>query len=261
MSNSNASNIIVAQGRIPHFQKDFPLILFWSQKSGCTSFAHWFFYQINELKTAFKYHSFIHNYEIYKAAPSYQSELIKALQTNQKKTYKLVRNPYYRAVSSFVAQIDPLGYQLPQWKPIKQFLYKNENSVKGFSFKQYLYYIQHIKKQQAYLDPHIDQQYIPGEEQFITSYIYLEKFDMTIRALEMKYNLKKSPLHILTKSWHHQSEKMSHKGNYADVDITDPLFPRLPTYKSFYDNECLQLVHCIFHQDFKMYKYSSVLGN
>ncbi|ANS51775.1 hypothetical protein BT246_64830 (plasmid) [Bacillus thuringiensis] len=76
---------------------------------------------------------------------------------------------------------------------------------------------------------------------------------MTIRALEMKYNL--------TKSWHHQSDKRSHEGNYADVDITDPLFPRLPTYKSFYANECLQLVHCIFHQDFKMYKYSSVLGN
>lgn len=168
MSNSNASNIIVAQGRIPHFQKDFPLILFWSQKSGCTSFAHWFFYQINELKTAFKYHSFIHNYEyeVYKAAPSYQSELIKALQTNQKRTYKLVRNPYYRAVSSFIAQIGPLGYQLPQWKPIKQFLYKNENSVTGFSFKQYLYYIQHIKKQQAYLD-HI-----------LINNIYLEKSNL-----------------------------------------------------------------------------------
>lgn len=263
MSNSNASNVIIAQGRIPHFQKDFPLILFWSQKSGCTSLAHWFFYQINELKTAFKYHSFIHNYEyeVYKAAPTYQSELIKALQTNQKKTYKLVRNPYYRAVSSFVAQIGPPEYQLPQWKPIKQFLYNNENSVKGFSFKQYLYYIQHVKKQQAYLDPHIDQQYIPGEEQCVTNYIYLEKFDMTIRALEMKYNLKKSPLHILTKSWHHQSEKMSHEGNYADVDITDPLFPRLPTYRSFYDSECVGLVHSIFHQDFKMYKYSSVLDN
>lgn len=84
---------------------------------------------------------------------------------------------------------------------------------------------------------------------------------MSIRALEMKYNLKKSPLHILTKSWHHQSEKMSQEGNYANVDITDPLFPRLPTYRSFYDSECAGLVHSIFHQDFKMYKYSSVLDN
>lgn len=81
---------------------------------------------------------------------------------------------------------------------------------------------------------------------------------MTICAIEMKYKLKKSPITILTKSWHHQSDKMAHEGNYADVDITDPLFPRLPTYKSFYDNECLGLVYSIFHQDFKIYKYPSV---
>ncbi|HFK1792859.1 TPA: hypothetical protein ACGXGE_005781, partial [Bacillus pacificus] len=33
--------------RVPLFNSNFPLILFWSQKSGCTSLAHWFFYQIN----------------------------------------------------------------------------------------------------------------------------------------------------------------------------------------------------------------------
>ncbi|PEC57548.1 RNA methyltransferase, partial [Bacillus wiedmannii] len=48
-------NFIYKQGRVPHFHKDFPLILFWSQKSGCTSLAHWFFYQINLFKEAIKY--------------------------------------------------------------------------------------------------------------------------------------------------------------------------------------------------------------
>ncbi|HFJ9467067.1 TPA: RNA methyltransferase, partial [Bacillus cereus] len=37
---------IINYGRVPHFNPNFPLILFWSQKSGCTSLAHWFFYQI-----------------------------------------------------------------------------------------------------------------------------------------------------------------------------------------------------------------------
>ena len=40
------------------------------------------------------------------------------------------------------------------------------------------------------VDPHFDQQYILGEEQFVTNYIYLEDFQSTIQALETKYNLK-----------------------------------------------------------------------
>ncbi|MGQ4706058.1 sulfotransferase family 2 domain-containing protein [Bacillus thuringiensis] len=260
---TNLTTLTTAQARIPHFQEDFPLILFWSQKSGCTSLALWFFYQINLLETALNNHSdlgYIHNYEytIYKAHPMYQKQLISALQTKQKNTYKLVRNPYKRAVSSFIFFIPFFEIQHPHWRPIKKFLYKNENGDKGFSFKQFLYYLLHNKETNIDVDPHYAQQYIPGEEQFVTNYIYLEKFNMTIRALEMKYNLQHSPLHTLIKSKHHQSDKMSYEGNYADIDITDPLFPKFPTYKSFYDKETLELVHSIYHQDFTTYKYSNV---
>ena len=77
----------------------------------------------------------------------------------------------------------------------------------------------------------------------------------------MKYNLKQAPLHILTNSKHHQSGKLLYEGNYADVDITDPLFPLFPTYQSFYDKETLELIHSIFYQDFKTYKYPKLLLN
>ncbi|MGQ0518212.1 sulfotransferase family 2 domain-containing protein, partial [Bacillus sp. D-CC] len=33
------SHIINAHSRTPHYHKKFPIILFWSQKSGCTSLA------------------------------------------------------------------------------------------------------------------------------------------------------------------------------------------------------------------------------
>lgn len=42
---------------------------------------------------------------------------------------------------------------------------------------------------------------------------------------------------------------MIYTGNFADADITDPLFPRHPTYKSFYDTKCIQLVKEIFQED------------
>lgn len=40
------NHVILHKDRIPHFHKDFPLILFWSHRSGCTTLANWFFFQI-----------------------------------------------------------------------------------------------------------------------------------------------------------------------------------------------------------------------
>lgn len=62
MTNLNIYEFIMKYARGPHFHQEFHIILFWSQKSGCTSLAHWFFYQINLFKEAIKYNPFIHNY-------------------------------------------------------------------------------------------------------------------------------------------------------------------------------------------------------
>lgn len=243
--------------RGPHFHQDFPIILFWSQKSGCTSLAHWFFYQINLFKEAIKYNPFIHNYEydIYKNSVYYFTGLANALNTNEKQAYKLVRNPYKRTVSSFLSLIAPPHIEHPEWKPIRYFLYQDENCNKKISFKLFLYYLKaHMTNLDA-VNPHYVQQYIQDEEKFVTNYIYLENFSSEISNLENIYGLKKSPLDSLTKSWHHQSKNTIFKGDYADADITDPLFPRLPTYDSFYDNETIQLVEDIFNKDFTTYRY------
>ena len=100
---------IIKYGRVPLFNSNFPLILFWSQKVA-VPLLHIGFYQINLFKQAIKYDSFIHNYEneIYKNSSDYFIELAAALYSKEKDTYKLVRNPYTRAVSSFFSLIAPL---------------------------------------------------------------------------------------------------------------------------------------------------------
>lgn len=252
---------IINYGRVPHFSPNFPLILFWSQKSGCTSLAHWFFYQINLFKQAIKYNSFIHNYEneIYKNSSDYFIDLAKALYSKEKDTYKIVRNPYARTVSSFFSLIAPRYINNPAWKPIRSFYYGNDNCNKPISFKIFLYYLKAQMADLEQIDPHYLQQYVQGEEEFVTNYIYLEKFSTEIRNLEKAYQLKTSPLQILTRAWHHQKDRNIFKGNFADADITDPLFPRLPTYDSFYDCETIQLVQDIFNKDFTTYKYPLTL--
>lgn len=43
------NHVILHKDRIPHFHKDFPLILFWSHRSGCTTLANWFFFKLDYL--------------------------------------------------------------------------------------------------------------------------------------------------------------------------------------------------------------------
>ncbi|OKO50645.1 RNA methyltransferase (plasmid) [Bacillus toyonensis] len=248
---------IIKYGRVPHFNANFPLILFWSQKSGCTSFAHWFFYQINLFKKAIEYDSCIHNYEndVYKNSSDYFIDLAAALYTKRKNTYKLVSNPYTRAVNSFFSLIAPPYIENPAWKHIRRFYYGDDSCNKPISFKIFLYYLKTQMTDLEQADPHFMQQYVQGEEEFVTDYIYLEKFSTEIVCLEQIYQLKTSPLHLFTKSPHHQKDKAIFKGNFADADITDPLFPRMPTYNSFYDYETIQLVQYIFNKDFTTYNY------
>lgn len=76
-----------------------------------------FFYQIDLLQTALNYNPFIHHYEhdIYKSTPAYDVRLGIALRDKQKETFKLVRNPFKRAVSSFVSLIAPPYVENPEW--------------------------------------------------------------------------------------------------------------------------------------------------
>ncbi|MGQ0454522.1 hypothetical protein ACT4UM_22440, partial [Bacillus sp. SS-TM] len=54
----------------------------------------------------------------------------------KKDVCKLVRNPYTRAVSSFLLLADN-PYASPQWESIRQYLYNDKYSNRGISFKQF----------------------------------------------------------------------------------------------------------------------------
>ncbi|KEK22788.1 sulfotransferase family 2 domain-containing protein [Bacillus gaemokensis] len=253
MTNEDLEKVLVHGSRAPHFHKDFPLILFWSQKSGCTSFAHWFFFQIGLLNEAIQYHSFIHTYEyeVYKNKIEYLLELTEEIRNGQKDTVKLVRNPYKRAVSSFLTLLK----QRPHWNHLREIIFPTNNKNQRVTFKRFLYYIQKVGAHSAILDPHFSQQYIQNEEHIIDNYIQLENYENEIKHIENKYNLRPSPLSELIESPHHHAPTMTYTGNYADFDITNPDFPKFPTYQSFYDEETLELVTEIFKKDIEMYNY------
>ncbi len=258
----------VIKYRTPLYNIDFPLILFWSHKSGCTSFVKWFFFQIGILDKAIQYHPWVHEYEnqVYKRQSNYKEEMIEQILQSNKDIFKLVRNPYKRAVSSFLA-ISQVGvFEMKsnplykEWEKIGQYLYDNGNSNEGISFKQFLYYINMVGSDIGKIDPHMAQQYIEGEELFIKNYIHLENFNDHISKIEEKYRLVKSPLSVITKSNHHNDSLMNIIGNYSETRITKEYFSRksLPTYESFYDKESIGLVKDIFKKDIIMYQYKNI---
>ncbi|WP_191560576.1 sulfotransferase family 2 domain-containing protein [Metabacillus idriensis] len=250
----------IIKNRVPHFNEEFPLILFWSQRSGCTSFVKWFFFQIGQLEQAISYNPWVHLYEdeVYKNKTNYKSDLITDILSSKKHTIKLVRNPYKRAVSSFLILATSKGnfFWEKEWERIREYFYENENEDKGISFKQFLIYIRDSNE----IDPHFSSQYVEGEEHFVKEYVYLEKFEEEIMKIENKYNLKKSPLSLITKSTHHLSPSMTVKGCYSNKEITNETFWKersfeFPTYESFYDKETTNLVNEIFEKDFEVYGY------
>lgn len=245
--------------RLPYYHSNFPLILFWSERAGCTSFIKWFFYQIDLLQTAVEYDPWVHYYEyhVFKSRPSYKNDVLLELLKAEKDTVKLVRNPYKRAVSSFtIFKMTPEYIWSQIRKEMGEMFNSPEQKDTGFSFCQFLQYLKHnINKIN---DGHFAPQYFMGEETYIKQYIYLENFEESIRELERKYRLKHSPLEELTQSGHHLKDKMIVEGSFADVRWTDsrfPEFPFFPTFESFYNEETKMLVEEIYKKDFEKYSY------
>ncbi len=203
-----------------------------------------------------KYAPFIPYYEseIYKNKIDYYKDLEMQLLKLSKDTIKLVRNPYKRAVSSFLILYDN-PYASKQWEQIREYFYNDKNDSKGISFKQFLYYVKDMDPKSSQLDQHVSQQYIEREEKVIKQNIKLENFNTIIPKLEKEYRLLSSDISLLTNSNHHRAHQMIYKGNYADDDSTNQHFPSLPTYRSFYDEEALNLVSEIFTDDFEAYGY------
>lgn len=255
MFKSNNKGIeTLSQFRIPLYNKNLPIILFWSQKSGCTSLTKWFFFQIGLLQEALEYNPFIHIYrgQVYCSSINYKDEMKKAILSSKKDIIKLVRNPYTRAVSSF---LHVLKSGTPNDKDNSKFHQELEkvferNNCRGMSFKQFLYSIEKVGSDLTSIDRHIAQQYIDGEELWVKQYIYLEDFKKYISSIENKYNLSTSPIDALVQSHHHKSSLIKKKRIIRKV-IQKKLYLRIYFLRGIYQTMRVFMIkkHLIYVQN------------
>ncbi|MDQ0269722.1 sulfotransferase family 2 domain-containing protein [Cytobacillus purgationiresistens] len=256
MSDTNkiaAMTTILNPSYIPLHNHDFPLILLWSPKSACTTMNRWFFYQIGLLQdVATESGGEVHSYRdyVYRKDPEYTEALKLDLLQGKKDIIKVVRNPYKRAVSSYLHTL------AAPWL----IHYFNRKIEEGLSFKQFLIELKEMGPQFMTIDRHIGQQYITGEELFNIQYIKIDDLNNQIRRVEKEYGLLKSPLYRLSGSSHHFSKKMKREGNYADQILNIDAFSNLlPKMNSFYNAETKKLVEDLYATDFLLYGYDKEL--
>ena len=244
---------------------DFPLVLLFSEKAGCTSLTKWFLFHIGKLDEATAFHPWVHRYrkEVLCRQPGYEWQSLRLLLFRQKPIVKLVRNPYDRAVSSFLATLGVAqGRGGGTWagKLIAAArAHAGKPPAYALSFEDFLGYLATTGTGRDKLDRHVARQHMAGEERRVDRIIRLERFAEEIRQLESEFNLAPSPLDLITTSRHHRSATRPATASAAHLEITSAQVRNgdVPAYESLYTAETRRLVRQCFAADFEAYGYDA----
>lgn len=261
----------VSLGRRILYAPDFPLVLLFTPKAGCTSLTKWFLFHLGKLEEATDYHPWIHRYRLNVLCRQlgYKEEALRLLHGREKPVVKLVRNPYSRAVSSFLSILNKLHGRAPTgWArelivAARTRAGKPVGDATALSFHDFLGFVAANGTQGQQINSHIARQHTAGEERWGGRIIKLEQFSAGIRQLESEHGLAQSPLDLVTRSQHHRLANQNGATApvwSADLEITTGQVRQfrkdgIPSYDTLYDEKSRRLVRECFAADFEAYGY------
>ena len=107
--------------RLALWHPELPLIVLWSQKSGCTTVVKWVLYQVGELEAAERHSNWVHDYEnqVFKARTGYRDGLKQALRDGRP-VVKFVRDPAARAYSGYLELCNPRVVRSAFWQGLRR---------------------------------------------------------------------------------------------------------------------------------------------
>ncbi|UCH95984.1 MAG: sulfotransferase family 2 domain-containing protein [Candidatus Aminicenantes bacterium] len=258
-------NIEVLLNTIPRILYDHnkKIVLMWSAKAGCTFFCKWFFAQMNLLDAALYYHQWVHFFreEVYYKSDSYTKNLHKVL-NDDFKVIKIVRDPFARAVSSYIASLhqaankEGLISHEKVKKELGKFLNRSLTADETFSFREFVDYLTSIDILEC--DIHHRQQLHPLEMEGVLtpSYILkLEECEDALKRIEIEWNLKTTNFSLLKES-PHNTRRESQSEFCGDRKFKWAPQPRFPDHRSFYDKNLVQKIADIYKMDFDAYGYN-----
>lgn len=241
----------------PVINFDKKLAVFFSAKSGCTFVVKWFFFQINHLDAALDFKHFVHQYrgQVYMKSAHYiksRKDFISKKGRGYLKI-KIVRNPFERAVSSYIHFLGMVKNKDPEIKSNFGIECKKQN----FSFNEFLNLLLTVNIRRCNI--HWRQQYQFIERRLNMNHIiHLKKSMDELLNLEQKYSLSKTKdMANLSHSKHHSFCQKSNISQQfcGDVAFSFEVKRNRPEYKYFYNDRLLEKVRRIYQVDFEQYNF------
>ena len=215
-------------------KSNYKFIIDFTPKAGCSIICKMFFDYMDELEKALNYSPWIHNYRIKYYYHKYGFVHYNQLSSNKIIKIKFVRNPYSRAVSSF---IHVMKTELKQ-------LFNNED----MSFYDFLI---NLKKNKYPSNPHYNLQMNNLEKKNTFNHIIkIENLEKEIKNLNERFNLN---LNCNFTSNHHIIKEKNNQ-NVCYVKYSE--ISKIPTYNNFYNKETKDLVYEIYYPDIIGYNYT-----
>jgi len=238
------------------------LILFWSAKSGCTFVIKWLFDHMGLLEEALAYHPWIHKFRVEKLysdgalGSSVQDFLVSP---NLYRAVRIVRNPFKRAVSSYV-HASRCSYADSDMTAL---LGRLVDKDAGFSFREFVAYLETIDLTRC--NVHHRLQVHPLERQFVPGSRFVIDLDHSMNSLpklERLLGLPQMDPGRYRESSHHTRTSSHAKEEFsgdAAFNVLRQSEGTVPGYRSFYDADLERRVYNLYAEDFLLYGFSTTL--
>ncbi len=207
------------------------IIMSWSAKAGCTIAVKMFFHNMGILKDALRYHHWVHRYRGRVFYKKFGNPTTEEWNSPNYFKFKVVRNPYTRAVSSYIHAVNFSNFKGSFALFTRRLLNKRFKRPSDIS--------QHWAKQSKE-DPKI-----------FNKIVYLENFDSDMEDVNSL-----TGLNYITKfiSDHHLRKTKGIK--FVGRKVFRPTVHSIPEYKYFYNQRILDRVTELYYDDIMAYGYN-----
>jgi hypothetical protein len=238
--------------------EDRKIIMFWTEKAGCTMAVSQFFSEMGILDRALARDQWIHVYRSELFQHEYGKVTTGQLRSGHYYVFKVIRDPYERAVSTYIH------------------LEKTNLIPKTWSFEEYLNQVRrttYFINGHPLIRSHCRPQYQYDESDYVRRYVKLEKtetLDIVNRETGMKLNFdfnsnSKSNSNSNSQLFpHHQpkseSDSLSSTSSNSTTYLGNLPYSELPTvmpktYRNFYNQITRAQVEFIYYDDIVKYQY------
>lgn len=234
----------------------------WTPKCACTTACKMFFNHLGLLDDALDFHPFIHQYRQKIYEPK-NPVLTNFYHNEDLFKFKIVRDPYRRAVSSYVHYMRDAytAENHPVIAQIKQMT--NDSEPNNISFIDYLNYVSRIEIGKGKTEFHQEIQVDPFELNNSFSWDYIIKIENINKDLEIikeKFGVELDVSGDIGKSFHY-TKKIKDFNDIAFDKRAKEIITRegddtiIPDYRFFYNPAIKKRVEQIWGKDIETYGY------